>query len=126
MDNTLGKLAREHSTIKFLRAKASAVGFASGSSTNAPKRTTLSASTKYSIKSGTIREEDEEDPYGEPEYNEKDHEDDDDDLDLDDEDNVDTDMLPTMLVYRGGDLVYNWVRVDWEAGEAGVEELLVR
>ena len=124
----MGKLAREHSTIKFLRAKASAVGFASGSSSTstAPKRTTLSASTKYSIKSGTSREEDEEDPYGEPEYNEKDHEDDNDDDDFDDEDSVDTDMLPTMLVYRGGDLVYNWVRVDWEAGEAGVEELLVR
>jgi hypothetical protein len=126
LDNTLGKLAREHGTIKFLRAKASAVGFASGSSSTTPKRTTLSASTKHSIKSGTIREEDEEDPYGEPEYNEKDHEDEDDELEFDDEDNVDTDMLPTMLVYRGGDLVYNWVRVDWEAGKAGVEELLVR
>ena len=122
----MSKLAREHSTIKFLRAEASAVGFASGSSSIAPKRTTLSLSTKRSIKSGTIREEDEEDPYGEPEYDEKDHEDEDDESDLDEEDNVDTDMLPTMLVYRGGDLVYNWVRVDWEAGEAGVEELLVK
>jgi hypothetical protein len=37
---------------------------------------------------------------------------------------VDLDMLPTMLVYRGGDLVHNWVRVDWEAGHAGLEELL--
>ncbi|KAF9650937.1 hypothetical protein BDM02DRAFT_3111227 [Thelephora ganbajun] len=35
-------------------------------------------------------------------------------------------MLPTMLVYRGGDLVYNWVRVDWEAGKTGVEGLLVK
>lgn len=119
----MGKLAREHGTIKFLRAKASAVGFASGSST-AQKRTTPSASTRYSIKSGTTREEDEEDPYGEPEYNEKDHEDDDDEFD--DGDNVDTDMLPTLLVYRGGDLIYNWVRVDWEAGKAGVEELLIK
>jgi len=123
LDNTLGKLAREHGTVKFLRAKASAVGFASGSSTT-QKRTTLSASTRYSIKSGTIREEDEEDPYGEPEYNEKDHEEEDDEFD--DEDNVDTDMLPTLLVYRGGDLIYNWVRVDWEAGKAGVEELLIK
>ena len=39
---------------------------------------------------------------------------------------VDTDMLPTLLVYRDGELVHNWVRVDWEAGEAGVEELLSR
>lgn len=35
-------------------------------------------------------------------------------------------MLPTMLVYRAGELVHNWVRVDWEAGKAGVEELLQR
>jgi hypothetical protein len=41
-----------------------------------------------------------------------------------DEDTVDLDMLPTMLVYRDGDLVHNWVRVDWEAGRAGIEELL--
>jgi hypothetical protein len=43
-----------------------------------------------------------------------------------DEDSVDTDMLPTMLIYHNGELVYNWVRVDWEAGGAGVEELLVK
>ena len=126
LDDTLSKLAREHSTIKFLRAKASAVGFTSGSSSVTPKRTPLSPSTKHSIKSGTIREEDEEDPYGEPEYNEKDHEAEVVDFGYDDEDNVDTDMLPTLLVYRGGDLIYNWVRVDWEAGKAGVEELLVK
>jgi hypothetical protein len=35
-------------------------------------------------------------------------------------------MLPTLLVYRDGQLVHNWVRVDWEAGKAGVEELLSR
>lgn len=44
----------------------------------------------------------------------------------DDDDNVDLDMLPTMLVYRDGELVQNWVRVDWEAGPAGIEELLDR
>lgn len=127
LDDTLGKLAREHATVKFLRAKASAVGFTSGSSLTTSKRTTLSPSAKRSIKSGTIREEDEEDPYGEPEHKERDLEDEEDEeQDFDDEDNVDTDMLPTMLVYRGGDLVYNWVRVDWEAGEAGVEDLLVK
>lgn len=125
LDSTLSKLAREHTTIKFLRAKASAVGFTSGPSSTA-SRTALPASTKQSIRSGTIYEEDEEDPYGELKYNEKDHEDEDEEPDFDDEDNVDTDMLPTMLVYRGGDLVYNWVRVDWEAGRAGVEELLLK
>ena len=121
----MGKLAREHAAVKFLRAKASAVGFASGSPAT-PKRTRSSPSTKHSIRSGTIHEEDEEDPYGEPECNERDQEDGEGELDFDDEDNVDTDVLPTMLVYRGGDLVYNWVRVDWEAGKAGVEELLAK
>lgn len=43
-----------------------------------------------------------------------------------DEDSVNTGVLPTMLVYRDGELVYNWVRVDWEAGAAGVEELLLK
>lgn len=43
-----------------------------------------------------------------------------------DEDSVDTDVLPTMLIYRDGELVYNWVRVDWEAGAAGIEELLIK
>jgi len=30
-----------------------------------------------------------------------------------------------MLVYRGGELVHSWVRVDWEA-TLGMEELLQR
>lgn len=121
----MSRLAREHATIKFLRAKASAVGFTSGSSLTAPKRNSPPLSFKRPIRSG-IFPEDEEDPYGEPEYNEKDLEGELGEPDHDDEDDVDTDMLPTMLVYRGGDLVYNWVRVDWEAGEAGVEELLLK
>jgi len=29
-----------------------------------------------------------------------------------------------MLVYRGGGLVHNWVRVDWEAGTGGLQDLL--
>jgi hypothetical protein len=55
------------------------------------------------------RYEDEEDPY-------------------EDEDDTETDldMLPTMLVYRDGQLEYNWVRVDWEAGRNGIEEFLRR
>ena len=59
-----------------------------------------------------------------------DHDDDDDDSDSEKDDgwaddSVDTDVLPTMLVYRGGELVHSWVRVDWEA-QMGVEELLRR
>jgi len=43
-----------------------------------------------------------------------------------DESSVDADVLPTMQVYRGGELVLNWVRVDWEAGRAGIADLLKR
>jgi hypothetical protein len=39
------------------------------------------------------------------------------------DDEVDTDVLPTLLVYRGGELIHSWVRVDWEAN-MGIEELL--
>lgn len=46
--------------------------------------------------------------------------------DSEEESDVDLDMLPTLLVYRNGELVYNWVRVDWEAGTAGVRDLLER
>jgi hypothetical protein len=65
-----------------------------------------------------FKNDDEDDPYA---YDEKD--DDDEDEDFSEED-VDLDMLPTMLVYRNGELVHNWVRVDWEAGDAGLEEFL--
>jgi hypothetical protein len=40
------------------------------------------------------------------------------------EEDIDLEMLPTLLVYRDGELVHNWVRVDWVAGEGGVDELL--
>lgn len=33
-------------------------------------------------------------------------------------------MLPTMLVYRDGELVHNWVRVDWEVDTSGLEDFL--
>jgi hypothetical protein len=73
---------------------------------------------------GRFIDDDDEDPYADgasekPYY-------DDDDEEGQNEENVDTDMLPTLLVYRDGELVHNWVRVDWEAGQAGVEDLLAR
>ena len=39
---------------------------------------------------------------------------------------ADTDMLPTMLVYEKGELLHTWVRVDWEAGRDGIENLLFK
>jgi len=63
-------------------------------------------------------QDEEDDPYA---YDEKDEDEEDEDFS---EEDVDLDVLPTMLVYRNGELVHNWVRVDWEAGDAGLEELL--
>jgi hypothetical protein len=68
---------------------------------------------------------DEDDPYDDGKGDEKSGQ-----YDSEEEDDliekVDTDMLPTMLVYRDGELVHNWVRVDWEAGRDTIEELLAR
>ncbi|KAJ7647082.1 thioredoxin-like protein [Roridomyces roridus] len=114
LDDTLARLARIYTDTKFLRTRASALGFAStgSSSSKSPPLTRVTRT----------REQDADD-----QYDEKDHDDDDEDEeaeDIYDEDNVDLDVLPTMLVYRDGELVHNWVRVDWEAGPAGIEELL--
>ncbi|PPR01089.1 hypothetical protein CVT26_015995 [Gymnopilus dilepis] len=116
IDETLARLARLYPDTKFLRAKASSLGFASLNNSSKPAPI---ASRLRSVR----EDDDEDDPYG---YDEKDDYEDDED---DDEDgfrdqNVDLDMLPTILVYRNGQLVHNWVRVDWEAGPAGLEELL--
>jgi hypothetical protein len=35
-------------------------------------------------------------------------------------------MLPTMLIYEKGELLHTWVRVDWEAGKDGIENLLLK
>ena len=112
LDENLARLARSYPDTKFLRAKAAALGFASLSTPSKPK--------PVGSRLKSTREEDEDDPYA---YDEKDGDEDEDAEEFGD-DNVDLDMLPTMLVYRDGELVHNWVRVDWEAGSAGIEELL--
>lgn len=103
VDSTLARLARLYSDTKFLRVRAAALGFAKKSSASS----TLSKS-RY-------RDDDGDATYGEEEEEEE---------DIEDDDDIDLDVLPTMLVYRDGELVHNWVRVDWEAGHAGIEELL--
>ncbi|KAH0838679.1 hypothetical protein J3R83DRAFT_7006 [Lanmaoa asiatica] len=114
LDDTLSRLARLYPQTKFLRARAAALGFASKGSSS--KRY---ASQQQSMPGRFVNDED---PYDDgeeektPYYDEEEYE----------EEDVDTDMLPTLLVYRDGELVHNWVRVDWEAGRAGVEELLSR
>ncbi|KAF9229771.1 hypothetical protein BS17DRAFT_792615 [Gyrodon lividus] len=117
LDDTLSRLARLYPQTKFLRARAAALGFAStGSSSKQYTSRQKGMPGKYI--------DDEEDPYDDR-TEEKTPYCDDEEYEYE-EDNVDTDMLPTLLVYRDGELVHNWVRVDWEAGKAGVEELLSR
>ncbi|KAK0495956.1 thioredoxin-like protein [Armillaria luteobubalina] len=108
LDETLSRLARSHPDTKFLRCRASALGFASTGS-SVPKSTTHRPSRPI--------QDDEDDPYS-------DKEDEGRGRDRYAEEDVDLDMLPTMLVYRDGQLIHNWVRVDWEAGAAGIDELL--
>ncbi|KAF8891271.1 thioredoxin-like protein, partial [Infundibulicybe gibba] len=111
LDETLGRLARAQPSTKFLRARASALGFASSNSSRPRKITT----TQRRVRD----DDDDDDPYSDKDESEDREEDPEDD-------NVDLDMLPTMLVYRDGELVHNWVRVDWEAGPPGIEDLLQR
>ncbi|KAJ3888528.1 thioredoxin-like protein [Lentinula edodes] len=111
LDDALAHLARVYPDTKFLRCRAAALGFAT---TSKPKPISATRLSKRSIRD----DNDDDELFGEKD------EDDDEDESSYEEDNVDLDMLPTMLVYRDGELVHNWVRVDWEAGDAGVEELL--
>jgi hypothetical protein len=125
LDETLGRLAKLYPQVKFLRARAGAIGFASSrtkataglSASRPPFALHRTPSRKILVPGRYPNDSDEED------------------IDSDDsekesndgwgDDEVDTDVLPTVLVYRAGDLVHSWVRVDWEA-IMGVEELLRR
>ena len=123
LDETLSRLARANPSTKFLRARAGALGFATSTSKSnsssllrAPFPLHRTPSRKILVP-GRFAEEDEDEEDGE-------YGSDDDRSDGGwEDDEVDTDVLPTMLVYRGGQLVHSWIRVDWEA-KAGVEELL--
>ncbi|KDQ50459.1 hypothetical protein JAAARDRAFT_42123 [Jaapia argillacea MUCL 33604] len=123
LDDTLSRLARIHTQTKFIRCRAGAIGFASKPSTSKSRsRSSQLRSSRPRIPGAFIREEDSDEDEGgdggggDEDWNEEEEE----------NSNVDEDMLPTLLVYRDGELVHNWVRVDWEAGRAGVEELLVQ
>ena len=117
MDDTLADLARIHPDTKFLRARASSLGFASSRSHAAAVKPAVTRRIPGHFQDDVDgSDDDDDDPYS----------DDDNDEDRRGQTgaNVDLDVLPTLLVYRDGDLVQNWVRVDWEAGRAGIEELL--
>ncbi|KAL1943015.1 hypothetical protein VTO73DRAFT_4686 [Trametes versicolor] len=122
VDETLSRLARSYPSTKFLRARAGAIGFASssGSKPSAGPVSSLNASRLMSQRRGVpTRRDDHSDDEDEDEDDERG------DADQWEDDEVDTDVLPTLLVYRGGDLAHSWVRVDWEAKQ-GLEEFLKR
>lgn len=120
IDEALIRVARTSPHTKFLRARASAIGFASlgRSATGAlGSKSTLSRHDKelytLSENSDFSKLEHTEDDLGD----DYDHE--------PEEEDVDLDMLPTILVYRHGELLHTWVRVDWEAGKDGIENFLL-
>lgn len=114
--------------------RAGAIGFASKASkpnVGSSSSFNLSRFPKRGIVvSGRSRIEEKDEFFDDEDGGEKGgDDDDDDDGSVNDErwedDEVDTDVLPTLLVYRGGELAHSWVRVDWEAKQ-GIEELLRR
>ncbi|KAH9837550.1 uncharacterized protein C8Q71DRAFT_548306 [Rhodofomes roseus] len=130
LDEALSRLARAYPSTKFLHARAGAIGFATSRDTTSSRSTHFSPFPITRRPSRQIlvpgrypnRTDDDDDPYGDA----SDGDDSEGDGDAGwDDDSVDTDVLPTLLVYRGGVLEHTWVRVDWEA-QAGVEELLRR
>lgn len=133
LDDTLSRLARASPAVKFLRARAGALGFATSTaaSTRRAASNSLSAppfalhrtpSRKILVPGRSATGDD--DDFDGADDEDEDSEDEGSDGGWDDDD-VDTDVLPTMLVYRAGELVHSWVRVDWEA-TMGTEELLRR
>ncbi|TFK30242.1 thioredoxin-like protein [Coprinopsis marcescibilis] len=110
LDDKLSRLARIYPDTKFLRAKAASLGFTAPTRTSRPKPSSQ-------VKTLKPLRVDDDDPYGSD--TEESPED-----DIVDEDDIDLDMLPTLLVYRNGQLVHNWVRVDWEVKDMDIEDFL--
>lgn len=116
LDVSLSKLARTSPSTKFIRVKATAIGFA------LKKSTDTGALGPSSTKPAKLRGDQnqflvsEDADFVDEEGGEEEEE----------EAEADTDMLPTMLVYERGDLLHTWVRVDWEAGKDGIENFLFK
>lgn len=131
LDDTLSRLARTYPATKFLRARAGAIGFATSRNATSTRSTHLAPfpitrrpSRQILVPGRYPRDgDDDDDPYGDDDGDDSGGEEDADDGWEDD--NVDTDVLPTLLAYRGGLLEHTWVRVDWEA-KSGIEDLLRR
>lgn len=104
IDETLAKLARSYVSTKFVRTRASAIGFAAKSSGLGQSVIDPRVAPRHA----THGSDDEAEGDPEPQVD------------------VDTDMLPTLLIYRGGQLEHTFIRVDWEAGDSGVQNLLMK
>ncbi|KAG8715582.1 hypothetical protein FRC09_016489 [Ceratobasidium sp. 395] len=102
IDEALARLARSYVSTKFVRTRASAIGFAAISSGADSSTFDSRIAPRRPMTDGDDEEIDE--PMIE----------------------VDTEMLPTLLIYRAGQLEHTFIRVDWEAGEGGIQNLLVK
>ncbi|KAG8793832.1 hypothetical protein FRC12_001462 [Ceratobasidium sp. 428] len=102
IDEALARLARSYVSTKFVRTRASVIGFAAISSGADSSTFDSRIAPRRPMTDGDDEEIDE--PMIE----------------------VDTEMLPTLLIYRAGQLEHTFIRVDWEAGEGGIQNLLVK
>ncbi|KZT36445.1 hypothetical protein SISSUDRAFT_66428 [Sistotremastrum suecicum HHB10207 ss-3] len=114
LDQDLVLLARSYPSVKFLHARADKLGFASLSSSSSSSGNPSSSSyANGSIRNGGGN------PYSIPEEYDLNSDDDFEDYDEDEypapasTQKTDLDVLPTLLVYKGGQLIHTWVRVDW-------------
>lgn len=114
LDSSLSRLARASPLTKFVRVRATAIGFAlkSASDTGALGPSSKRITQGRGDRSLYVVGEDTE--FDNPGAGE------------DEDAEADTDMLPTMLIYEKGELLHTWVRVDWEAGKDGIENLLLK
>lgn len=111
LDSTLARLARQYPNTKFIRTRAGAIGFATFMPTPKPRRSNF-------LRNFVGQACDEEDYELDDDviYNDADEEEEfEDGNQASQSEQIDSDLFPTMLVYRGGELVYTWIRVDWEA-----------
>lgn len=113
LDSHLAALARRHPSVKFLRSRAVSIGFALKPRTDGAPNASRRGTRNGSIRQARYVDPD-DDPSDEEEHSTVSGAVLEDDLDDDPEDEAepDYDMLPTMLIYRGGELAFSWPRVD--------------
>jgi hypothetical protein len=121
LNETIAHPARKHLATKFLCVRTLVLGFASVISSRLPV-----ARSRSQPNSNIHPYIDEDDPYDDGSGGAVLAREGDDDEMEDYVDAVDTDVLPTMLVYRDGELVHNWVRVDWEAGQGEPRGIVIQ